>query len=85
MPNTCSKPFDPACGKVEKIPPPLLSITKILRFSFGVLVRAEISCKNVKSPMMELVVSCSCAIPNTVEIFPSIPAKPRLAKTKIPL
>lgn len=32
---------------------------------------------------MELVISYASAIPNAVEIFPSIPASPRFANTKI--
>jgi hypothetical protein len=62
----------------------LLSITNILIFDFDELVRAEISCKNVRSPNIAVVESNFSAIPKTVEILPSIPAKPLLANTSTP-
>ena len=49
------------------------------------LDRADMSCRKVRSPNIAVVELNFSAIPNTVEMLPSMPASPLLAKTSIPL
>ena len=43
------------------------------------------SCKKLRSPKMAMALLRCEAIPSAVEIFPSMPASPRLAKVSMPV
>ena len=84
VPKTLSKPATPLCGKVEKIPPPSLLMTNIRQLITSRVINPVKSWRKAKSPMSAKEFFRAVAIPSALEIFPSIPANPRLAKVSRP-
>ena len=58
VPNTVSKPCEPRCGKVEKIPPPSLLITTNLQLISSLLIKPVKSYRNERSPKTAIVAVC---------------------------
>ena len=85
IPNTVSKPATFACGRVEKIPPPSLLIAMMRKLAEVFPTKPVKSCKKAKSPIIAVALGRAVAIPSAVEMLPSIPASPRLAKVSIPV
>ena len=85
VPNTVSNPGTPRCGRVEKMPPPSLLITIKVQLISSRLINPVKSWRNERSPKMAKVCLLADAIPNAVEMLPSIPAKPRLAYVATPV
>ena len=52
VPNTVSNPATPACGRVEKMPPPSLLIAMIRKLAAVFPTNPVRSCKKAKSPMI---------------------------------
>ena len=85
VPKTVSNPATLACGNVENIPPPSLLIAMIRKLAEVAPTKPVKSCKKAKSPIIAVALWRAVAMPKAVEMFPSMPAKPRLAKVSIPV
>ncbi|MCZ7613560.1 MAG: hypothetical protein M5T52_08490 [Ignavibacteriaceae bacterium] len=69
-----------AIGSDANIPPPSLFITIItnLMSYLFIVINAERSCRNDKSPVIRIVEVFNDATPSAVEVIPSIPLAPLL-------